>query len=216
MPRSGRCAAASGRSAGRPRSPCGGSPLTAPGLRLQAGFLGVHTHLSTAAIPLAPAQKPPALPPVPFGGSHGLFTRARPLPAGMAERGGIDAECAATLRPLASGRADRLSRKASCVPVRASGGPGFPLRRPSFFSQGELVASPTETSRASSPLVFPERACRSPLAASRGYSSSPSPPEQTDPVSSSVYSSYYKFQDSLRKWEGLHAGRRWPWGKCVC
>ena len=31
---------------------------------------------------------------------HGLFTRARPLPAGMAERGGIDAECAATLRPL--------------------------------------------------------------------------------------------------------------------
>ena len=113
----------------------------------------------------APAQKPPALPPVPFGGSPGLFTRARPLP--QAWQSGVGSTPNARPRSVrfASGRADRLSRKASCVPVRPSGGPGFPLRRPSFFRQGELVASLTEAGRAPSPLVFPERACR--LAACR-------------------------------------------------
>ena len=166
VPRSGRCAAASGRSAGRPRSPCRelahhGARPTAPSRiprRTHTPFHGgdpARAGAETACVAARPVRRIPTV---------YLRVRVHFLQAWQSGVGSTPNARPRSVR-FASGRADRLSRKASCVPVRPSGGPGVPLRRPSFFSQGELVASPTETSRAPSPLVFPERACR--LAACR-------------------------------------------------
>ena len=121
-----------------PVLPAGSSPLTVPGLRLQAGFLGVHTHLSTAAIPLAPAQKPPALPHVPFGESPRFIyacasTSCRHGRAGWGIRRRMRGHAPSALHQDALTACPARRRAFRRRPLR---GPGFPLRRPSFFRQG--------------------------------------------------------------------------------
>ena len=154
-----------------------------------------YTHLSTAAIPLAPAQKPPALPPVPFGGSprfiyacastscrHGRAGWDRRRMRGHAPSAlHQDALTACPARRRAFRCAPLGDRAFRCVVRRSSArGNSSPLRP-------KPVAPPHPWSSRNGP-------AGSPLAASRGCSSSPYPPEQTDPVSSSVYSSSYNIE----------------------